>query len=1135
MANIAGIMELYTAYFNRAADKNGVDYWANEMDNNGWTLDDVANTFAQQPEYTALYDGKTNQEIVDLVYTNVLNRDADAAGAEYWLAELDSGAVTVSQFILAVVNSATEMVDGVYKHPTDAAIVNNKTAVSQYAYDTNSNATDISLAGVTEDEASTQSAKNQIDAENPANIGETFTLTTSPDTFVGTAKNDTVTGTTLTLQDTDTIIDQSTTDNDTLDLTLTSAISAANTNKAKVSGIENVNITISNTAAAAVDAGNFAGVKNLTVTRADVTVGGSTIVGNKVVTVNDVNADNIAKVTTGTGTTDVVLTQKTKAGVTIDASTATGTVTVDGATTLSADNATGAITLNNLTVADTTEDAKAVTVNAAKASSVATDVLFTGAITINAAAAKGATAIVVNNAEGGATIVAGTTSTDDTTIAVSGIDDTGATITTGTGSSVAAEKQIVVNLDGKGTSDVATVSAAGYITLDVNNTNLVETINLSGNGAAVKYVMTDAPTTYNLTGDQDVTVSNTAANLTLKTLTDSTTAGTTTVEITSGDNADLSKIAADKIILKDDGTSADYTLASNANLVIAADQTDLTVIGKTASSTVNVSTADDTAANGTTIDLTVGAFVASSNVSTLNLDATIGKFTATSTTLDVTGTDATTLNITGTKDVALGTTSAKTVVATGLTGALTASLNNAAVATSVTSGSGSDDLTFNDTNSSTTVYTVDAGNGDNTLTITNAKEASSFATGTGDDTITITGTAAYVVVTGAGNDKVTVVGNSDSIIAMGDGTSDEIIFASAQDFTNNSNFAISGVEKVTTAAGGTVTISAAQFANENTFQLLGTSATADILRVTGDITGSTETAGVTIDASGITFATTQNAKLELAGTNFVDTITGSAKNDTIIASMGADVINGGAGTDTYDATALYNVKEVLTATNASSGVVINLGTTAVTNTTILASTVGYTADSVTSVASNTVAYVYGSSHTTNSAVTQSLAGIENVIGTNGADYIVGSVSANVIDGGKGADSITGGAGNDTIVIGNTDSGITLATADTIFGFALGNDKLSLGVAGDATAGTGNYVEVADAAYASFALALAAGNSALTTLAGTSAATELFAVVGDTTSGDTYLFNDIDGDGTADQVIVLDTIGIAGIAATDIIA
>lgn len=191
MANIAKIMELYTAYFNRAADKDGVDYWANEMDTKAWTLDDVANSFAQQTEYTALYAGKTNAEIVELVYTNVLNRAADTDGATYWEGQLTNGAVTVSQLIQAVVNAATEKDgSGNYKNATDAAIVNNKTAVSQYAYDSNVNAKNISLAGVTADVASIDAAKASVDAANPANVGETFTLTTSIDDLTGTAKSD---------------------------------------------------------------------------------------------------------------------------------------------------------------------------------------------------------------------------------------------------------------------------------------------------------------------------------------------------------------------------------------------------------------------------------------------------------------------------------------------------------------------------------------------------------------------------------------------------------------------------------------------------------------------------------------------------------------------------------------------------------------------------------------------------------------------------------------------------------------------------------------------------------------------------------------------------------------------------------
>lgn len=168
MANLSGIMQLYTAYFNRAADKLGVDYWANEMDNNGWTLDDVAKTFAQVAEYTALYAGKTNAEIVALVYTNVLNRAAETDGATYWETQLTDGNITVSQLIQAVVNSAVEKDgNGNYKNSVDATIFNNKIEVSQYCYDNNINATGtdaISLELINTDSSSVSAIKNHANS-----------------------------------------------------------------------------------------------------------------------------------------------------------------------------------------------------------------------------------------------------------------------------------------------------------------------------------------------------------------------------------------------------------------------------------------------------------------------------------------------------------------------------------------------------------------------------------------------------------------------------------------------------------------------------------------------------------------------------------------------------------------------------------------------------------------------------------------------------------------------------------------------------------------------------------------------------------------------------------------------------------
>jgi hypothetical protein len=240
------------------------------------------------------------------------------------------------------------------------------------------------------------------------------------------------------------------------------------------------------------------------VTRADLSVGGSTIAGNKKVDVQNVNASVVAKVTAGAGTTDLTVVQATKAGITIDGAAATGTIAFTGAGTVNVDSATGTVTHTALSV--TAEDAKALTINAAKASSVTTASGETGVVTINAAAA---TTVTANGVSGGGTINAAKA----TSITAAALDDSGVTINAGT--FVVANTGITVTGDTT-TTDAATIKAAGVVNL-VSTT--VDKLNLSGNGAAVEYIATAttgaATTAYTLSGDQDVTLSATAAGTTL--------------------------------------------------------------------------------------------------------------------------------------------------------------------------------------------------------------------------------------------------------------------------------------------------------------------------------------------------------------------------------------------------------------------------------------------------------------------------------------------------------------------------------------------------------------------------------------------------------------------------------------------
>ena len=156
-------------------------------------------------------------------------------------------------------------------------------------------------------------------------------------------------------------------------------------------------------------------------------------------------------------------------------------------------------------------------------------------------------------------------------------------------------------------------------------------------------------------------------------------------------------------------------------------------------------------------------------------------------------------------------------------------------------------------------------------------------------------------------------------------------------------------------------------------------------------------------------------------------------------------------------------------------------------------------------------------------------------GLQGNDTLVGGAGADTITGGPGADILTGNNGVDTFswtTAGGSDSGLSESTADTITDFLSGTDKLKLGIAGNGTSNSGNYVE-SSTSVASLSAAHAAANSALTTLNGTSSETKLYSFQYDSSNG--YLFKDDNSDGTADGLFILTGIDHSEISHSDIIA
>lgn len=111
-AQMESVVELYIAYFNRAPDAIGLNFWGTAFVN-GTTFEEMAALFTDQVETREAYpEGLSNADFTTAVYDNVLGRVADQEGFDFWVGVLDSGGRTRDQFILSVLEGAKTPIEG---------------------------------------------------------------------------------------------------------------------------------------------------------------------------------------------------------------------------------------------------------------------------------------------------------------------------------------------------------------------------------------------------------------------------------------------------------------------------------------------------------------------------------------------------------------------------------------------------------------------------------------------------------------------------------------------------------------------------------------------------------------------------------------------------------------------------------------------------------------------------------------------------------------------------------------------------------------------------------------------------------------------------------------------------------------
>jgi hypothetical protein len=78
------VARLYKAYFLRDADQGGLNYWVPKYRTGELCLVDISQAFSESQEFRSRYGFPDNPNFVRLVYINVLEREPDPNGYNYW-------------------------------------------------------------------------------------------------------------------------------------------------------------------------------------------------------------------------------------------------------------------------------------------------------------------------------------------------------------------------------------------------------------------------------------------------------------------------------------------------------------------------------------------------------------------------------------------------------------------------------------------------------------------------------------------------------------------------------------------------------------------------------------------------------------------------------------------------------------------------------------------------------------------------------------------------------------------------------------------------------------------------------------------------------------------------------------------
>lgn len=104
--NVMAVQELYVSYFSRPADYAGLQYWTNALATNPNALQELSRQFSVSQEYIDTYAGMDNRAKVAEVYDNLFGRAAETAGVDYWANLLNNNQISIDNMVTQIAAGA---------------------------------------------------------------------------------------------------------------------------------------------------------------------------------------------------------------------------------------------------------------------------------------------------------------------------------------------------------------------------------------------------------------------------------------------------------------------------------------------------------------------------------------------------------------------------------------------------------------------------------------------------------------------------------------------------------------------------------------------------------------------------------------------------------------------------------------------------------------------------------------------------------------------------------------------------------------------------------------------------------------------------------------------------------------------